>query len=109
MKTTTIKRKQVRQTGSRSTKADICFKARVCLFAVAAVCLVSACSNTQHQARLNTLSMNYCSDAVMGNCRLVTPSIIQLEAPNDPFEEQLKPIHQRRDVIEQEFEVLRRR
>lgn len=109
MITTTVKRKQVRQTGSRSTKADICFKARVSLLAFAAVCLLSACSNAQHQARLDTLSKNYCSDAVVGNCRLVTPNIIQLEAPNDPFEEQLKPIHQRRDVIEQEFEVLRRK
>lgn len=108
MKTTTKKRKQLSQTGSRSTKADICFNARASLFAIAAVSLVGGCSNTQHQARLDTLSKNYCSDEVLDNCRLVTHSIIQLEALNEPFEEQLKPIHQRRDVIEQELEVLRR-
>ena len=84
-------------------------KARAALLTILGVCFLSGCSNAQYQAEIDERSTNYCTEEVQSNCRYITAGFLTPVQPNDAFEEQLKPIHERQEVIEQEFEVLRRK
>jgi hypothetical protein len=84
-------------------------KVRAALFAGLGICLLSGCSNAQHQAKVEELNTDYCTEEVQNNCRYIAAGFLTPVQPNDAFEEQLKPIHERQEVIEQEFEVSRRK
>jgi hypothetical protein len=83
-------------------------KARVLLLTIFGICFLGGCSNAQHQANVDILNTDYCTNNVIEHCRHVAPWALTLDTSNDAFDEQLKPIHQRQDVIEQELEILRR-
>ena len=84
-------------------------KAKAVLLVMFGVCLLNGCSNAQHQAKVDELNTDYCTKDVQGNCRYITVGFLTLMQQNDAFEEQLKPIHEREEVLEQELEVLRRK
>ena len=84
-------------------------KVRAALVAGLGVCFLNGCSNAQHQAKVDELNIDYCTEEVQNNCRYIAAGFLTPVQPNDAFEEQLKPIHEREEVIEQEFEVLRRK
>ena len=83
--------------------------ARAALLAGLGICFLTGCSNVQHQAKVDELNTDYCTEEVQSNCRHIAAGFLTPMQPNDAFEEQLKPIHERQEVIEQEFEVLRRK
>ena len=84
-------------------------KASAALLTALGIFFLSGCSNAQHQAKVDELNTDYCTEEVQNNCRLIAAGFLTPVQPNDAFEEQLKPIHEREEVIEQEFEVLRRK
>ncbi|WP_334028273.1 hypothetical protein [Alteromonas sp. P256] len=90
-------------------RKSVSTKARAALLAGLGVCFLSGCSNALHQAKVEELNTDYCTEKVQHNCRYIAAGFLRPVQPNDAFEEQLKPIHEREEVIEQEFEVLRRK
>lgn len=83
--------------------------AKTAVFAIFGICFLNGCTNAQHQAKVDELNTDYCTEEVQNNCRYIAAGFLTPIQPNDAFEEQLKPIHERQEVIEQEFEVLRRK
>lgn len=73
------------------------------------ICFLTGCSNAQHQAKVDEINTDHCTEEVKNNCRYIAAGFLTPVQSNDAFEEQLKPIHEREEVIEQEFELLRRK